>query len=139
MSNSLRVPLPSVLNTRRQVDATAGCVDFAGLCGRVMLSAEVEINVKITASEFRGTLAAWAHRSTKVLVPTGFSTSFDAVVAHRNDFVCRTGFRSRVQQNLEGELYVFSYGTCVGDESRRRLHLRSEASTVVLDQFSERT
>jgi ferric-dicitrate binding protein FerR (iron transport regulator) len=39
----------TVLNTCGQVDATAGVVDFAGSRGRVTLSTEAEIDLKIWA------------------------------------------------------------------------------------------
>jgi hypothetical protein len=127
----------SILDTTGQVDATAGCVDFAGSCGRVTLSAEQEINLKITARKFDGTLLAWAQRSVRMLVPPEFSTPFEAIVGSHDDFVCRAEFRSKVKQNRQGELYVFTYGVSADDRSRAGLHLRSEASTVVIDQPGE--
>ncbi len=124
----------TVLNNRGQVDATAGVVDFAGSCGRITLSAEMEINLKITAPEFDGTMLAWAQRSVRMLVPEGFSTPFKAIVGSRDDFVCRADFRSKVKQNRQGELYVYTYNLSA-DGMRNHLHLRSEASTVVIDQI----
>jgi hypothetical protein len=55
----------SILDTAGQVDATAGCVDFAGSCSRITLSAEAEINLKMTAPEFDGILLAWAQAPVK--------------------------------------------------------------------------
>jgi hypothetical protein len=124
----------TVLNTSGQVDATAGVVDFAGSCGRITLSAESEINLKITAPEFHGAVLAWAQRSVRMLVPEGFSTPFTAIVASRDDFVCRADFRSSVEQSRQGELHVYTYGVRA-DGTRNHLHLRSEASTVVIDQI----
>jgi hypothetical protein len=126
----------TVLNTSGQVDATAGVVDFAGSRGRVTLSAEAEINLKITAPEFDGTVLAWAQRSVRMLVPAGFNTPFKAIVGSRDDFVCRADFRSKVKQNKQGELYVYTYDLSA-DGTRAHLHLRSEASTVVIDQIRE--
>ena len=126
----------TILNTSGQVDATAGVVDFAGSRGRITLSAEAEINLKITAPEFDGAVIAWAQQSVRMLVPEGFSTPFKAIVGSRDDFVCRADFRSRVKQNRQGELYVYTYDVSA-DRRRNHLHLRSEASTVVIDQIRE--
>jgi hypothetical protein len=125
----------TVLNTTGQVDVTAADVDFAGSRGRVTLSGEAEINLKITAPQFDGILLAWAQRSVRMLVPANFSTPFEAIVASRNDFICRTDFQSKVKEKRQGELYVFTNdpGASV-DRTRAHLHLRSEASTVVIDQ-----
>jgi hypothetical protein len=131
-----RSPLVANLNTTGQVDAAAGIVDFAGSRGRVTLSAEVEINLKITAPEFDGMVLTWAQRSVRMLVPAGFNTPFKAIVGSRDDFVCRADFRSKVKQNRQGELYVYTYDLSA-DGTRAHLHLRSEASTVVIDQIRE--
>lgn len=126
----------TVLDTSGQVDVTAGVVDFAGSSGRVTLSAEAEINLKITAPEFAGTVQAWAQRSVRMLVPAGFDTPFKAIVGSGHDFVCRAGFGSKVKQTRQGELYTYSCGLNA-DGTRALVHLRSEASTVVIDQIRE--
>jgi hypothetical protein len=123
----------SILDTTGQVDATAGVVDFAGSCGRVTLNAEAEINLKVTARRFEGTLLAWAQRCVRVLVPLGFETPIEAVVSRRADFVCRTEFVSNVKQKRQGELYIFTCGVSNGARSGPMLHLRSEEATVVID------
>ena len=69
-----------------------------------------------------------------MLVPVGFSTPFKAMVGSRDDFVCRADFRSKVRQDRQGELYVYTYGPSA-DGRRNHLHLRSETSTVVIDQI----
>ena len=125
----------TVLNTTGQVDATAHVVDFAGSRGRVTLSAEAEINLKITAPEFEGTVLAWAQQSVRLLVPAGFNTPFEAIVGSRDRFVCRADFRSKVEQSRQGELFVYTYGAGI-DGSSAPLRLRSEASTVVIDAMS---
>jgi hypothetical protein len=71
-----------------------------------------------------------------MLVAPEFSTPFEAIVGSRDNFVCRAQFRSKVKQNRQGELYVFIYGVSADDRSRAGLHLKSEASTVVIDQFA---
>jgi hypothetical protein len=127
----------TILNTTGQVDAIAMAVDFAGSGGRVTLSAEAEINMKLSASRFEGTLLAWAQRSVRTLVPPGFLTPFRAIVSRRQDFVCRTEFCSRVIQEKKGDLYYFTY---TGDDSvapEAAMHLRSEQATVVIDTMKE--
>lgn len=49
-----------------QVDVDAYVIDFAGSRGRVSLHAETEINLRITASKFEGTLSAWAQRPVRM-------------------------------------------------------------------------
>jgi len=123
----------TILDTTRQVDAIALVVDFAGSSGRVTLSAEAEINMKLSAVRFDGTLLAWAQRSVRTLVPPGFLTPFRVIVNRRQDFVCRTEFCSRVRQEKKGDLYYFTYA---GDNSvapEAVMHLRSEQATVVID------
>jgi hypothetical protein len=111
-------------------------VDFAGSRGIVNLTAEAEINLKMMASRFDGTLLAWAQRPVRVLVPPGFDTPFQASVNRRQDFVCRTDFCSKITQEKKGGLYVFTYKGD-GKTAPERFHLRSEHSTVVLDTGTE--
>jgi hypothetical protein len=123
----------TVLDTKGQVDATAGVVDFAGSSGLVTLSGESEINLKITAREFDGTLLAWAQSSVKMLAPPEFAGPLEVMVARREDFVCRAHFASQVKCKCQGPLYVFTYGVNADEPPRAGLHLRSEQSTVVID------
>jgi hypothetical protein len=111
-------------------------VDFAGSRGMVNLSAETEINLKMTAPRFDGALLAWAQRPVRLLVPPGFATPFQAVVNRPRNFVCRAGFCSKVKQNKNNGLYVFTYAGD-GSSAPERFHLRSEQSTVVVDTSSE--
>jgi hypothetical protein len=115
------------------VDVTAGVIDFAGLRGRVTLSAEMEINLRMRSTQFEGTVRAWAQRSIRVLVPPGFATPIEAVVSRRARFVCRTELASSVTYRREGELHIFSLGTENGTSPRQVLHLRSEEAAVVID------
>jgi hypothetical protein len=121
-----------ILDTVGKVDATGFVVDFAGSKGTVVLSAEAEINLKLSTTRFEGTLAAWAQRPVRVLVPQASQTPFQAVVNRPQDFVCRTDFCSTVKQEKKGGLYVFTY---VGDRRTppEQMHLRSEQATVVID------
>ncbi len=122
----------TLLNTSGQVDASAFILDFAGCQGAVILSAETEINVKLTAPEFKGPLTAWAQFAVRVLVPANFQTPFQAVVNRPQDFVCRTGFAANMKSDRNGRLYVFTYP---GDGSTPpdALHLRSEHGVIVVD------
>jgi hypothetical protein len=127
----------TILNTTLRVDAIAMVVDFAGSKGRVTLSAEAEINMKLPTVRFDGTLLAWAQQSVRTLVPPGFLTPFRAIVSRRQDFVCRTEFCSRVRQEKQGDLYYFTYP---GDNSvapEAVMHFRSEQATVVIDTMKE--
>jgi hypothetical protein len=126
----------TILDTAGQLDATAGLVDFAGSCGRVTLSAEAEINLKMTARRFEGTLSAWAQRSVRMLVPRGFTTPIEVVVSRSEDFVCRAEFSSDVKQRRQGELYIFTHGAVNSGWPRAALHLCSEEATVVIDTAS---
>jgi hypothetical protein len=137
MAGSVRVSATharaQILDTSGQVDVTAGVIDFAGLRGRVTLSAEMEINLRMRSTQFEGTVRAWAQRSIRMLVPPGFATPIEAVVSRRARFVCRTELASRVRYRRQGELHIFSLGTENGTSPRQVLHLRSEEAAVVID------
>lgn len=121
-----------ILETTGQVDADAYLIDFAGSRGRVSLNAETEINLRVTASKFEGTLSAWAQRPVRMLVPLGFVTPFQATVKRSKDFVCRADLCPKVEHEPKYGLHVFTY---VGDGSAapERVQLYSEHSTVVID------
>src|SRR5215831_2064514 len=123
-----------ILETTGQLDVTAGVVDFAGASGRVTLSAETEINLKMTSKRFEGKLLAWAQRSVRMLLPPGFRTPIEVMVTRRKDFVCRAEFSSDVKRERQGELYVFTYGMDSG-EPAEGLHLSSAEATVVIDNL----
>jgi hypothetical protein len=127
----------TVLNTTGQVHVIAMVVDFAGSTGRITLSAEAQINMKLPTMRFDGTIAAWAQRSIRTLVPAGFVTPFRAIVSRRKDFVCRAEICSQVTREQKGDLYYFAYA---GDHSfapEAVMHLRSEDATVVIDTITE--
>ena len=65
-----------ILDTVGKVDAAGQVVDFAGSKGTVVLSAEAEINLKLSTTRFEGTLTAWAQRPVRVLVPPSSQTPF---------------------------------------------------------------
>jgi hypothetical protein len=121
-----------ILDTTGQVDAAAFVIDFAGSRGRINLSAEAEINLKMTAPRFEGTLLAWAQRPLRMLVPPGFMTPLQAMVNRPQDFVCRADFCAKVKQEKKNGLYVFTYNGDGGADPEL-VHLRSEQATVVID------
>lgn len=125
----------TVLDTTGQVDATAGVVDFSGSSGLVTLSSESEINLKISEREFNGTMLAWAQSCVRMLAPPEFAGPLEVMVTRREDFVCRADFASLVKCKCQGPLYVFTYGVNADETPRAGLHLRSEQSTVVIDQL----
>ena len=135
-----------LLGTTGQVDATGMVVDFAGDRGQVRLNADAEINLKITANRFDGTLDASALRPVRLLLPPGFASPIEAVVARKKDFVCRADICSQFKRETKYGLYAFTYrgdattatnvaiaskGTTASD--RPALFLRSEETTVVID------
>jgi len=126
-----------ILDTTGQVDVNAFVIDFAGSRGKVALSAEAEINLKLTASRFEGTILAWAQRPVRVLVPEGFITPFQAMVNRPQDFICRADFCSKVKQERKNGLYVLTY-TGDGGAAPENVHLRSEQATVVIDNVARK-
>lgn len=124
----------TILDTTGRVDVTAGCVDFAGACGQVSLTAELEINLKMRGSSFDGRLAAWAQRSVRLLIPRDFWTPVQVTVSSRDRFVCRAGICSKMEHTRQGELHLFAGGMDNADPDRFCLRLRSESSTVVIDR-----
>ncbi len=124
----------TILDTTGLVDAAASVVDFAGSRGNISLSAEAEINLKMTAKRFEGHLLAWAQGPVRVLLPFGFTTPFEVIVNRPQDFVCRADLCPKVKQDKKKDtgLYVFTY---VGDgaTSPELMQLRSEQATVVIN------
>ena len=106
-------------------------VDFAGSQGWVSLNAPWDIEIKLTATEFRGNLAANAQRQVNALFPPGFQTPLEVLVNRPKDFVCRTDFCSKMKKDRENSLYRFTYGNVANPSDHIRL--RSEDSQVVLD------
>jgi hypothetical protein len=126
-----------ILNTSGRVDASSFVIDFVGSKGTVVLSAEAEINVKLTSPRFEGTLMAWAQRPVRVFVPQGFQTAFQVLVNRPGDFVCRTEFREKVKHETRGTLHIFTYAGD-GTTTPEKLHLRSEHGTVVIASHTDR-
>ena len=103
-----------LIETTAEVQATAhvGVIDFAGHRGRVRLNVdgEGEINLKLTAARFDGTLHAKAEMAIRILLPPGFESPFEAIVDQPDLFVCRAGLAPDVRRRNRGGGVVFSYG-----------------------------
>lgn len=140
MNGSVRIAAPharaTVLGTRGRVDVTAGCVDFAGASGQVTLTAEMEINLKVSGARFDGALLAWAQHSVRLLIPQSFKTPLEISVSAHDRFVCRADIRRAMAYARQGELHMFAYGGDVSDSPKPCIRLRSEHSTVLIDQTS---
>jgi len=136
MSGPVRIAAPrgraTILNSTGRVDVTAFVVDFAGARGTIILNAGAEIDLKLTAARFQGSLSASAGHAVRVLVPQDFQTPFQAIVSRRDDFVCRADFCSAVKSEKKNGLYVFTF---LGDGATppEQMSLRSEQATVVID------
>jgi len=121
----------TILNTTGRVDVSAMIVDFAGSQGWVSLNAPWDINIKLTAQQFRGKLSANAQRQVRVLLPPGFQTPIDVLVNRPKDFVCRVDFCAKIKKVRVNSLYRFTYGDTEG--ATESIGLRSESAQVVLD------
>ena len=121
----------TILNTTGRVDAFAMIVDFAGSQGSVALNASWDIDIKLTATKFRGTLSANAQRRVQALLPPGFQTPIEIVVNRPKDFVCRADFCSKIKRDRVNRLYRFTYGNVEGASDH--ISIRSENSQVTLD------
>jgi hypothetical protein len=122
----------TILDTTGKVDASGFVVDFAGSEGTVNLSSEREINLKLRAPRFKGSLMAWAQGPVRVLVPPSFQTPFQAIVNRPQDFVCRADICSKVTLEKQGSLCIFTYSG-EGSTPPSALHFRSELQTLVID------
>jgi hypothetical protein len=121
----------TILSTTGRVDAQGEVVDFAGSEGKVTLDAE-EINFKLTAARFNGTVSAVAQRQLCVMIPRGFQTPLQVVVSRPKNFVCRAEFCARFKRKRDGAFYLFSYAGS-GDTPSEQAGLRSNQSTVEID------
>jgi hypothetical protein len=136
MDGPVRLAAPqariTVLNTTGEVDATGGIVDFAGSKGTVMTSS-METDIKITAQRFEGRLSAYAVREARVLVPRGFQTPMELIVNRPKDLICRADFCKNLHSKKNGGIYTFFKFAGDGDKATDRITVRSESSTVVID------
>jgi hypothetical protein len=119
------------LNTTGEVDAFAMIVDYSGSQGSVSLNASWDIDIKVTATNFRGNLAANAQREVHALFPPGFQTPVEAIVDHPKDFICRADFCSKIKKDRVNFLYRFTYGDVKGASDH--IGMRSMNSQITLD------
>ena len=120
-----------VLNTTGRVDVMAMAVDFAGSQGSVFLNSSREIDVKLTAQQFHGTLGANAQGEVHVYFPPGFQSAVNALVDRPKDFVCHADFCSKIKKGREDLLYQFTYGDAKARSDG--IGLRSMDARVVLE------
>jgi hypothetical protein len=125
----------TILNTTGTVDADGYVIDFAGTRGHVMLTSFSEIDLKLTGHGFLGNLSAYAQREVRVLVPHEFESPVEIMVSRKEDLICRADFCSRMKQESKHGAYLFKYDG-VGEASSGRVWLRSDHSTVVIDNWS---
>lgn len=125
-----------VVDTSGDVHAYALVVDFAGASGHVVLTAEAEVNVKVKAKRFSGTLLVTAQRTVRVLLPPDSQTSFEAIVNRSKDFVCRADICAQVKQEKKEGHYVFSF-TGNDPSGQPLMRLQSEQGTIVIDTSTQ--
>jgi hypothetical protein len=121
----------TVLNTTGLVDVSAMMIDFAGSQGEVFLNAPWDINFKLTAQNFRGTLSANAQRDVRAIFAPGFQTPVDVLVNRPKDFICRADFCSKMKQDRVNGLYRFTYGDV--NNAPEHIGMRSMGTQVYLD------
>jgi len=121
----------TILNTTGRVDAFAMIVDYSGSQGSVALNASWDVEIKLTATTFRGNLSANAQRRVQALFPPGFQTPIEVYVNRSKDFVCRADFCSKIKKDRVNFLYRFTYGDTANVSDH--IGLRSENSQVTLD------
>lgn len=121
----------TILNTTGRVEALAMAIDFAGSQGSVFLNSWQDINFKITATQFRGSLGANAQHDVHAYFPPGFQTSVAVLVDHPKDFICRADFCSKIKKSREGGLYRFTYNGTQGTSDG--IGMRSMDAQVVLE------
>jgi hypothetical protein len=124
----------TILNTTGRVDAIAMIVDYAGSQGTVALNATSDVEIKLTATKFRGNLSANAQRHVKALFPPGFQTPIEIYVNRPKDFVCRADFCSKIKKDRVNTLYRFTYGDIEGASDH--IGMRSMGAQVVLDTIN---
>ena len=89
----------------------SGIIDFFGNRGHVRLNADWELDLVISAQQFRGELEGTARGRIHVLLQPGFLSPFEAVVNHDSDFDCRASICDQVRRADRGGKVVFTYGS----------------------------
>lgn len=102
-----------ILRTSGKVDANAtgmGIIDFAANQGDVRLNADTELNLKLTAPVFNGSLSGSATQAVRVVLPDDFNTPFEAEVHKPSDFVCRAEFCKQIKHLHLKDKELFQFG-----------------------------
>src|SRR5215467_11095839 len=102
-----------ILQTAGKVDADAtgmGIIDFVGSQGDVRLNADTELNLKLAAPVFDGSLSGTANQAIRVVLPDNFSTPFEAEVRKPADFVCRAEFCKQIKHQHLKDTELFQFG-----------------------------
>ena len=122
-----------ILNTSGLVDASALMIDYASSKGEATLNAVWEVNIKLTAQQFRGRLYAYSQQNVHAVFPAGFQTPIEVYVNRPGDFICRADFCSKIKKSRENSLYRFTYGELTNAPAP--IHLRSETTLITLDTW----
>ncbi len=122
----------SILNTTGRVDAAGFVIDFAGANGAVTLNATDDVNIKLTAPQFAGTLSAYAERAVHILIPRGYKGPIEATVNQPKNLVCRADLCGKMQKKKNGGWYSFTYA---GDSAAasNKVSLSSQFADVTID------
>ena len=124
-----------IMRTSGSVDAEAdefGVIDFAGERGEVRLNSANEINLKLTATKFNGSLHALAGEPVRVILPDAFSTPFEAAVRKASDFICRAPLCSQIKHSRREGGEWFSFGSATA-----ALRFVSTNGPVVIDSLEQ--
>jgi hypothetical protein len=90
---------PRILETSGEVTADVRTLlTFAGHQGKVRLHSDNEIELRVTAQQFEGTLTADAD-SMWVVLPDGFTTPFEVQAPAESDFTCHAEWCGRIMHN----------------------------------------
>jgi hypothetical protein len=139
LSGPLRITAVSgratILNTTGTVDADGGVVDFSGARGFVTLNSNSEIDIKLTGFRFLGNLSAYGQREVRVLVPRGFESPIEVMVNSKKDLVCRADFCSRMRQENRAGAHISRKYADNSEAALDHVFLRSDHSTVVIDNW----
>ncbi|MGD0095892.1 MAG: hypothetical protein ABSB60_05320 [Terracidiphilus sp.] len=125
----------TILNTTGTVDADGQIVDYAGAHGHVMLNSYSEIDLKLTGPRFVGGLSAYAQSEVRVLVPRGFESQIEVMVENKRDLVCRADICSRMKWDNHSGAPVFRKYADSSEAAPDHVFLRSDHSTVVIDNW----
>jgi hypothetical protein len=120
----------TLLNVCGAVAARAvnGIVDYSGHEGSIRLYADWGINLNLDSAEFDGKLTAIAEGPVRVLLPSGFSTPFEARTAKDAAFICRADIREQILRREENGPVIYTFG-----EGPPRVRLFSLKGPIVID------